>query len=183
MNTLRNRPWLAGAIVGVTVALGLIVFGVAPHLYQTLKLYREAEALDARIREAADWDAEASRMDAERMRLAEDTDTRLVALPTLEEEAILLRFVEQTAASTGVRITRWRPAGVRRLETYAEREISLTASGRFHEIGRFVDGIERAHLLIRVVSGSIQRTPASSGELRLALILVVAFASGERGTG
>lgn len=175
--TLQQRPWAALALGMLLAFLGLLAGVVLPRVAAVRALYRDADALASERVALAGWEDEMARLGRERAGLEAVMKQDRVYLPRLDEEAAVIRTIEQAADSAGVRLTRWQPGAPRRLEAHTEQSFGLDGVGPFHAVGALISKLERTPGRLRVPAGSIQTAPAGKVKVRLDLVAVFADAA------
>ncbi len=177
INTITKRPWVVLSMGIVLAFWGLLVWIIFPRVAAVYPLYRDVDALASERAALAGWEDEMARLGRERASLEAAMSQERVYLPRLDEEAAVIRAIEQVADSAGVNLTRWQPGTPRRLEAHTERSFGLDGVGPFHAVGALISRLERSPGRLRVPAGSIQTAPAGAVEVRLDLVAVFADAS------
>lgn len=174
IDTITKRPWAVLALGILMAFLGLLAWVVMPRVAAVRALHRDAASLASERVALAGWEHEMARLGRERASLEAVMKQDRVYLPRLDEEAAVIRTIEQAADSAGVRLTRWQPGAPRRLEAHTERSFGIDAVGPFHAVGALVSRLERTPGRLRVPAGSIQAAPAGKVEVRLEFVAVFA---------
>ena len=180
IDTITKRPWAVLALGILMAFLGLLAWVVLPRVAAVRALHRDAASLETERAALAGWEDEMARLGRERAGLEAVIGEDAVYLPRIDEEATVIRAIEQAADSAGVRLTRWLPGDPRRLEAHTERAFTLDGVGPFHAVGALVSRLERSPGRLRVPAGSIRTAPAGAVEVRLELVAVFADASQAR---
>lgn len=142
--------WNQIALVGALLALLVLVFEIVPRFGEAAALAEEWWALEARLAEAEGAQAERVWLEAESEALEQDLGRLLVSLPRRDQLSAVLGELQRHAAATGVTIHRIQPAEPVSQRTHELLPIRVEARGAFHDVGRFIDRIERSPLLMRV---------------------------------
>ncbi|MDZ4699073.1 MAG: hypothetical protein SH809_05145 [Rhodothermales bacterium] len=174
IDTITQRPWAALALGILMAFLGILVSIVGPRAAAVQALYRDAVALESEQVTLAGWEEGMARLGRERAILAAVMTRERVYFPRLDEEAAVIRAIEQAADSAGVCLTRWQPGDPRRLEAHTERAFGLDGVGPFHAVGALISRLERTPGRLRVPAGSIRAVRAGAVEVRLELVAVFA---------
>jgi Tfp pilus assembly protein PilO len=167
---VRRWPLAAGsavlyALVVLWLDVGPRVAGLTDHWARLTALRAEegyfAQAADTR-----------HALEDARRRLDATRRTVLADLPAPDREAVVFRAIAAEAARTGVRIGHWQPGSFRERETHLEQPVRLEAEGTFHDVGFFLDHIERLRYPVRVAGGNLE---AGDSGLVIQLDLFLAF--------
>ena len=162
MMTRIQQTWLPGAIIVAFAGFFGYHFVYRPQQAKLAEYPRVLEHQQADYQAQADVAALVERVESYRRRLPAQADT-----------SWLVNEVVSVANDVGVQVTRIVPEPSRDFQGMTRLGVSLQASASYHQLGAFLDRIERAPVLIRVdradLSGASDANPSSERAIQLVL--------------
>jgi len=160
----QTRSWVIKSVsaIGVVFWIGLIVM---PQQRALADLSATVRTRRAQLAELHRGMAQRSAMEAESARLAQQYRVPGQIPPPEEQLPGLLKVITETAKTTQVGLLTVRPKtdfGTMAQKTggYVEVPLEISASGGYHELGAFLDGLEQSpSLVFRVERLGIQPDP------------------------
>jgi len=160
----QERQLLIG-IVSVIVAVVWVNFFVIPQRRVLSEVSTQVQALRAQVIEARQGLAQRPALEAEVASLGAEYELPADALPPEEQVPELLKVITEVAKASQVGLLTVKPkVDLGQIAPgpsgYLELPIEIAASGGYHEIGTFLDALERSpSLLLRVQRFQIQANP------------------------
>jgi len=184
----QERQLLIG-IVGVIVVVVWVNFFVIPQRRTLSEVSGQVHTLRAQVVEARQGLAQRPALEAEAARLAAEYELSADALPPEEQVPELLKAITEVAQASQVGLLTVRPKVDLGQITpgpsgYLELPIEIAASGGYHEIGTFLDALERSpSLLLRVQRFQIQPDPQDLWHHQALFVLQAYLISGAHQKG
>jgi hypothetical protein len=171
VHILRTRSWLAAG-VGIGILCLLLVVAVlwprTSRLIESATLLKEARTAIAEATGASDrW----SSIDARHKRLTAEMASLVQRQDCGDCNSHFLELVRELADRSGVELLQIRPLDASEDETSRTLPVELVITARFHDLGLFVDAMERSHDVLNV-----RRIEARGGPV-LEVSAVVEFVS------
>ena len=171
MHRLQKYPWTSAAVAVAATALFIAVVEVGPALAEVGRLLQAHSAQKARLEQVAGAPAELRTLQAEQRRLRQDLGDLLVSLPRRDQLSAVLIELQGHAEDTGVALDRLEPGEPAVRRTHEALPIQVELSGGFHEVGRFLDRLERSALLMHVGTVTLRGDGSLGDPLRGAVAL------------
>lgn len=158
-------------ILIIVIYLGLFF---SPKIKQCLALFREASQLKAEIiATRRDW-ASMNTLKAELLRLNERKDYYEKRLPGKKEIPAVLEYLSSAAKKLNVRLSEIKPVEqeVSGGQIFYSVPILLKAECEYHQLGRFLNELEKADRFMKISDIKIIANPKQAGALCIQLIIV-----------
>lgn len=160
----------------VIILITIIYLGLffCPKIKQFFVLFREASQLKAEIvttrREWADIDA----LKVELLRLNERKNYYEKRLPGRKEVPAVLEYLSSAAKELNVRISEIKPVEqeVSGGQIFYSVPILLKAECEYHQLGRFLNELEKADRFMKISDIKMIASPKQTGTLYIQLIIV-----------
>ena len=181
----QGRRILIGIASAIVVVVWVTVFAV-PQQRTLAEVSAQVRALRAQVAEARRGLAQLPAMETEVASLVGTHPLPADAPPPEEQVLELLKAITEAARTSRVNLLTVKPKGdlgqvAPGVTGYVELPIELMASGGYHEIGAFVDAVERLpSFLLRIQRFQIQADPQDMWHHHAALALQAYLASGGR---
>lgn len=173
MEYLENNKWkVAGAGI-VLLTCFLVWTYIIPEFQQSLQLYSNLQEKKAEIASVKNWQNRLGRLNKNQQKLEDYLSKIFLNLPENDRMSTIVDQVFHEAKSEDVRVLQMRPADQIKHEGYLEIPISVEVKGSYHEIGRFVNNIERSKYLMKVVKVSLTSEENSNSLLTAQIALKV----------
>lgn len=171
MQELAKWKWLG---LGVFVVfLGVFVFAVLPYASFTYEKYSLWQSQDNRIELATNSDARLQRLKEQKEILSERLGEMYVGLPKNNELSEVVDLIYREASKANIQIERMEPEEEGTVGTYASKSFRVSIKGQYHDVGRFVNAIEKGAYLIRMKEVAlVQKDNTLTGDLLIEPILL-----------
>lgn len=167
MQSLTRWTWIAASTAALTAAL-LILEGI-PRLAHAAELGMEWRSRKATLAQEPLTPAERRRLEAERDRLRGELGAVFGDVPSGSPLSSVVGLLQREAAASGVALARVEPGAPVTDGAYARLPVRVTVRGSAHEVGVFVDAVERSALLMKVRALSVVGQGLTEGPVEAGL--------------
>lgn len=173
MEYLENNKWKV-ASVGIVILACFLVWGyIIPELQQAVQLYSNLQEKKAEVASVQNWQHRLKRLNNQQKKLENYLSKIFLNLPENDQMSTIVDQVFKEAKSGDVRILQMRPTDRIHHKGYLEIPISMRVQGSFHDIGRFINNVERSKYLMKVERVKIMVKDSSTSPLIAQLVLKV----------
>ncbi len=157
---LENLPRKYQILVFIILAMGLAyvayLYYFQPMMDQRAVLQTEVDRLEASVAQGAAISSQLQRFKEEVARLEERLAELSRILPAEKETPIVLRSVQEMAASSNLKIQRFIPKSVVPRAFYSDWPIELTVQGSYNSLGKFFEKVSQYTRIINVDNISVK---------------------------
>ena len=156
MNTRSKWKWMGGGII--ILFLGALVFGVLPYASLVYEKYTLHQSQLTRIELATNSDERLQELANQKEVLEERIGSMHVGLPKNNELPEVIDLVYKEAKRLGVQVDKMEPVEEGLIENYVAKSFQISLQGSYHNIGRFVNALEKGAYLVRMKEISLERS-------------------------
>lgn len=173
---LANNPRIINLLIPLLIIGLYLGLFLRPKLKQVSLLLPAVSRLQAKVRATEkDW-ANRNSFKQQISRLNEKIDYYEKKLPGEKEIPAILEYLSEAAKRLNVRLTEIKPIeqseNKHRGEIYYSVPILLKAECGYHQIGRFINELERADRFMKISDIKIEAGPTQGNTLSIELITV-----------
>lgn len=173
MEYFQNNRWKAA---GLGIVLFVIFLGwgyIIPEIRETYQLYSSLQEQKAEIASVQNWQSRLNSLNQQQEKLEDYLSRMFLNLPENDQMSTIVDQVFKEAESGNVKITQMRPAESIEHDSYLEIPVFLQVQGSYHEIGQFVNRVERSKYLMKVEQVDIQSEDEQNSLLHSQIALKV----------
>jgi type IV pilus assembly protein PilO len=167
---LKNLPRWMQVLLFSLLAAGLSAvfyfFYMKGLLEERFELREEVRQLETSVAQGTAIASQLGRFKTELAKLEERLNLLRSILPAEKETPIVLKSIQQMAASSNLKMMRFTPQAVRPRAFYVDWPIGMEVQGNYDGLGLFFEKISQSTRIINVDSISIKAIDGSSDPMR-----------------
>jgi type IV pilus assembly protein PilO len=166
-DNLQNNPWFQLGLV-LALAAGMIYVGwnVWPNTVQMETMNKGImdtnTALAKEVKEGLELEQRLPELEREIKAKEEELENLKKIIPSDREAEDLIRKLERMAAETNITVRSFQPEQQVAKEFYFEWPIAISASGSYHNVGKFFSKISNYARLINVTNVALRATKSTN---------------------
>jgi type IV pilus assembly protein PilO len=171
---LQNQSLVVGSFVGLIILLTFYFIFLRPHINQLRQLNPQLLRLTRNVQNTAKDAANIDNLKKKLEDLKAKADFYAQKLPHEKEIPSLLENLSKVAKDSQVKIIEIQPQGKdiqSRKGMYLEVPVAIKARCGYHQLGRFINELERGPRFIRISDIEIKENPHDSRTHKVRLLL------------
>ncbi len=158
--------WQFLAALWIVFCLLLVSQELWPRAKQVISDYYAWQQNLQKISDMQDWENRSMLLTKKTARLEEQVQELYISIPNNDQMSVILDCLQQSSRGINLTLQQIKTADPITFDSHLEQPIHVVASGHFHDVGVFIDRVEKSPYLIKVASMKVSRT----GSLKDALI-------------
>ena len=165
---LEKVPFYGQVLIFAAIALGIvaIAYYVTPNLgemkLEITRLEEESADKEAKIAEGRAIEARLPEFEREIANLQRKLGDVQQILPNQRETGDLLAWIKNLGDQSNLDLKSFSPGGLTPVEWYHEFPIAMNVTGRYHDLGMFLDRVSKYSRIINVDGLTIQAITAGN---------------------
>lgn len=169
----QKYRWKACGIVALLLTVYIIFAFLIPDATQAIDTYQQIQAKKEKINSVDNWESTLNKYDSQQQKLKKFFSNLFVSVSNNDKMSAIVGLVYKKGERAGVNVQQIKPLNTVERTSFTEVPVKITALGKFHEILRFVNGLEQANRLVQVDKIDMLAKEQVSSELRTEIQLKV----------